>query len=142
LALKYINLGEKKIAMQLLRRCEQRADKDNSQLLSLTFNNLSYFYQTKKKPLLALNYLHRALEIELGDPNTPLTRVAQTKLNICAVLSSLGKHELSKDFALGAIQNLKEAKEGTSEILDQAYYNLGVELEHLKDYEGARSVFA
>jgi len=26
--------------------------------------------------------------------------------------------------------------------LDKAYYNLGVELEHLGDYEGAQSAFA
>jgi len=71
--------------------------------MSLTYNNLSYYYQTRKKPLLALKYLHRALEVELGDFNTPLARVAQTKLNICAVLSSLGKHVISRDFALGAI---------------------------------------
>lgn len=67
LALKYIQEGENKNAIQILKRCEQRMNKKDSHQVSLTFNNLSFYYQTTKKPLLALNYLHRALEAELSD---------------------------------------------------------------------------
>jgi len=56
------------------------------------------------------------------------------------VLSTLGKHEIARDFAKEAIKNLEEAKinnsaEDKEKIkleLDRAYYNLGVELEHLQ----------
>lgn len=42
--------------------------------------------------------------------NYSFEKVADTKLNICVVLSMLGKHDLAKEFARGAITNLEEAK--------------------------------
>ena len=69
----------------------------------MTLSNLGMYYRIKNKPLIAVRYLQRALEHELKDEKTPLHKVAQTKLNICAVLSQVGKHELARDFAKGAI---------------------------------------
>lgn len=56
------------------------------------------------------------------------------------MLSTLGKHEIARDFAKEAIKNFEEAKINSSADdnekialeLDRAYYNLGVELEHLQ----------
>jgi len=40
---------------------------------------------------------------------TPLSHLASTKLNICAVLSQLGRHTEAKQFAKEAVQHLFEA---------------------------------
>jgi hypothetical protein len=89
------------------------------------------------------------LQEQLKDSATPLQVVAETKVNICVVLSLLKKHELARDFAKEAINNLHESMEGThdspdliSSELDRAYYNLGVELEHLQLYAEAENAFA
>lgn len=43
---------------------------------------------------------------------------AKIKLNICAVFSSLGRHEIARDFAKGAISNLKQiVKSSNTEII-------------------------
>ena len=56
----------------------------------------------------------------------------------------MGKHELARDFARGAIQNLLEDPNQVpdDEVMATAYYNLGVENEHLRDYEAAKDCFA
>lgn len=103
--------GELEPAFKLLKKCESKLaakQRVQTEMLSATLNNLGMYYRMKGKPLIAVRYLQRALEHELQDPSTSLTRVAETKLNICAVLSQLGKHDLAKDFAQGAIQNLTE----------------------------------
>lgn len=103
--------GDLEPAYKVLKKCEQKlAARDrwrsNTELLSLTLNNLGMYYRLRNRPLIAVRYLQRALEAELADTSTPLTKVASTKLNICVVLSQMGKHYLAKDFANGAIQNL------------------------------------
>ncbi len=92
----------------MLKKCEYKlttgkVKKNKTEILSMTLSNLGMYYRIKNKPLIAVRYLQRALEHELQDSTTPLVKVAQTKLNICAVLSQVGKHELARDFALGAI---------------------------------------
>lgn len=62
----------------------------------------------RKRPLIALKCLQQALEIQLKDEDISLKAVAETKLNICAVLSGLNKHDIARDFAKGAIENLEE----------------------------------
>jgi hypothetical protein len=83
------------------------------------------------------------LEIELADKATPLIRIAQLKINLCAVLSHAGKHELARDFAKGAIENVEndESESPKDDLLTTAYYNLGVEYEYLHDLSAAKDCF-
>lgn len=65
--------------------------------------------------------------------------VAQAKLNICAVLSKTGRHRKAKEFAQQAVKDLHGSKD--SNLLDVAYYNLGVENEYLHRYSNAQKAF-
>ncbi len=56
-----------------------------------TYNNLACYYRRTGKVRTALSYLIQALELELKMDN-PKT-LADTHLNLCAVLSQLDRHE-------------------------------------------------
>jgi hypothetical protein len=56
-----------------------------------TFNNLACYYRRLGKLRTAYNYLSNALEIELKLDS--VSTLADTHLNLCAVLSQLEKHE-------------------------------------------------
>ncbi|GAQ80443.1 hypothetical protein KFL_000540190 [Klebsormidium nitens] len=75
-----------------------------AKLLGVTVSNFGCFYQKTGDPYRALQYLEKALAIEsvpgsMGNP-------AGTLLNICAVLSSLGRHEKALEHAQRAIRLL------------------------------------
>ena len=116
-------------------------------LKSTTYNNLACYYRRTGKIRTALSYLIQALELELkiDQPKT----LADTHLNLCAVLSQLDRHEDALQHSMLSIILLQEeflnnllgknAGEGDNEINDErlavlaiAYHNLGVEFEHLK----------
>lgn len=64
----------------------------------MTFNNLACFYRRTGKLRTAHIFLERALAIE-QTYKTKVASKADTHLNMCAVLSSLGKHEKAMDHA-------------------------------------------
>lgn len=78
-----------------LLSCSQKAAPEQqasrAKLLAITISNFGCFYQKSGDPGLALEYLGKALAIERlpGSGGSP----AGTLLNICAVLSTLGRHE-------------------------------------------------
>lgn len=55
-------------------------------LYSLTMNNLGCYYKKIFKPNVALTYLKLALKNEINSLQ-PISYIASTKLNICAILS-------------------------------------------------------
>ena len=57
------------------------------------------------KPNVALRYMKQALENEEATEQ-PKSHIASTKLNICAILSQLGRHQNAIEYALSAIQDL------------------------------------
>jgi hypothetical protein len=63
---------------------------------------------------------------------------------MCAVLTELGKFDLAKEFANGAIINLNEEPTATphEELLATAHYNLGVVNEHMKNYSEAHLFYS
>jgi tetratricopeptide (TPR) repeat protein len=84
--------GDLDPAFKVLKKCEVKLQKakfkkNKTEIFSMTLSNLGMYYRIKNKPLIAVRYLQQALEHELKDETTPLLKVAQTKLNICAVLS-------------------------------------------------------
>ena len=58
------------------------------------------------KPNVAFRYMKQALENEISS-GQPKSHISSTKLNICAILSQLGKHNEAIGFVLSAIQDLQ-----------------------------------
>lgn len=99
-----------------------------------------------------MSYLIQALELELK-LDSPKT-LADTHLNLCAVLSQLDRHEdalqhsmlsiilLQDEFLTSLLPKVKSMDNEEDLINDErlavlaiAYHNLGVEFEHLKRFE-------
>jgi tetratricopeptide (TPR) repeat protein len=85
-------------------------------------------------------YLQSALELEWKDKNT--ATLADTYLNLCAVLSQLGRHNEALENALFSVTLLQEELLGVDNknmeripVLAIAYHNVAVELEFLKRME-------
>ena len=77
------------LTLDYLRKAEIVAQ-DSIALKATTLNNLGCYYRRTGKLRTALSYLIQALELELKleDPKT----LADTHLNLCAVLSQLNRH--------------------------------------------------
>ncbi len=58
---------------------------------SITYNNMACFYRKTNKLKMALNFLQQAINIE-NQMEYPLS-LADTHLNMCAVLSQLNRHK-------------------------------------------------
>ena len=124
-------------------------DKARLKLRAVTFNNLGCFYKRRGKLHAALQYLDKALKIELASDE--VDNPAGTHLNLCATLSQLGRHQPALEHAQCALDLLKQSlsrkgalnggvggKAGEeASIVAIAYHNLAVEQEHLGQWEGA-----
>lgn len=143
-----------------LRKAELVA-RNSLALKSTTYNNMACYYRRTGKVRTALSYLIQALELELkiDEPKT----LADTHLNLCAVLSQLDRHEDALQHSMLSIILLQDeflttllaryrvgedSGQGEYEIDDErlahlavAYHNLGVEFEHLKRVIFYRSQF-
>jgi tetratricopeptide (TPR) repeat protein len=106
-------------------------------LRAVTFNNFGCFYKRRGKLHAALQYLAKALKIELASQD--VDNPAGTHLNLCATLSQLDRHGPAlehADCALELLQNMHrgEQKPGVvddASILAIAWHNRAVEQEHL-----------
>lgn len=78
---------------------------DRSKLMALTLNNLGCYYKRINKPNVSLRYMSSALKEEIKS-RQPKSHIASTKLNICAILSSLGKHKQAIKYAVSAVADL------------------------------------
>lgn len=136
-------------ALKMLKKAETLTGpnscmpKNNTRLKlrAVTLNNLGCFYKNRNKPHTALQYLDRALRIEATTP--ACHNPAGTHLNLCAILSQLGRHREAMEHAQCALELLNYGKGETepaekdsggaqTSITAIAYYNLGVEQEYLK----------
>ena len=59
------------------------------------------------RPLIALNYMELSLKADIAN-KAPQSHLASTKLNICAVLSSLKRHTEARRLAEEAVRHLVE----------------------------------
>lgn len=71
---------------------------------AVTYNNFACVFRRTKKLRSALSYLEKALEIEYNylhfsesavDDCLQISNPCDIHLNICAILSQMGKHELA-----------------------------------------------
>lgn len=183
LAMTYLQQEQYKFSFELLKKAEILSQK-NHRMKAVTYNNLGCFYRRKGKLHAAFKYLQQAIDVETKHCNelgqtedrneterqARWTQVKQlnrsdTHLNLCAVLSQLGRHSGALEHAQTAMILLQEElfgcdKRGNTEQDDQmfnfledqetarmskdrvavlaiAYHNIGVEQEFLRKSEGA-----
>lgn len=120
----------------------QKADTlsvNNPKYLAITLNNKACYYRKTGKLRTALQCLQDALTLEWKSKKEDT--LADTYLNLCAVLSQLGRHKEALENVLFSITLLQEEILGNQKIgterllvLTIAYHNLAVELEHLSRF--------
>jgi tetratricopeptide (TPR) repeat protein len=124
------------LAQQLIQKSEfDQAVATLKQLKTDTHEKwrlLGVCYTGKKKPLIAVKCFFKA--VALGAQY-------ECRLNLCVALSMLGRHRQAKQICEVVLRELSEAGE-QSALLDQAYYNLGVENEYIGDFAGSAAAFA
>ena len=93
------------MVLELLKKAEILTERDEAGKAA-TFNNLACYYRRQGKLHAALAYLQKSLKIEskLSNVQNP----ADTHINVCAVLSQLGKHTAALEHAQTALILLQE----------------------------------
>lgn len=141
LSMKILNTGDFSMSLELLKKAELLSERDLEAQAS-TNNNFAVYYRKIGKLHAAMQYLNKCLsvEAELGVPG-----VADTHLNLCAVLSQLGRHEAALEHSQEALILLQEelyvdnpgddSKADRFSVLAIAFFNCGVEQEHMYQYE-------
>ncbi|OMJ84656.1 hypothetical protein SteCoe_14175 [Stentor coeruleus] len=112
-----------------------------NKLLSITNNNLGCYYKKIQKFQTSLDYLFKALNLEIQTIYDK-TNIAGTHLNICAAYSLLNQHGKALSHGIMATKLLKEAHEidkssSTLTSLIIALNSTGFEYELLKEYDNA-----
>lgn len=145
LGMKHLKEGSTEVSCRFFEKAEALTDPANLHmnpesrlvLRAVTYNNMGCFYKSMSKLHTALQYLRKAQKIEersQGRCQNP----AGTHLNLCALLSQMGKHQEALHHAERALKLLEtspppEASTGGSEsLVGVAYFNMGAEYEHLK----------
>lgn len=154
LAMTYLQQEEFAVVLELLKKAEILTEK-HAAGRAVTLNNFACYYRRQGNLHKALGYLTDAIKIETRLENLP--NKADTHLNMCAVLSQLGKHQSALSHAQSALILLHEelqlgqpsqnsnnhqhtGQSGATEtikldrvaVLGIAYHNAGVEQEFLK----------
>ncbi|GMF12307.1 unnamed protein product [Phytophthora lilii] len=157
LAMSFLQQDNYAVTIDLLKKAEVLTQRHHPVERATTLNNLACYYRRLGKLHSAMTSLKRALELEKKLEN--VCNAADTQLNMCAVLSQLGKHPEALEHAQEALITLQEgfiqgkhmteasndgsAAETSSSRLDRisvmciAYHNVGVEQEFLEDYAGS-----
>jgi tetratricopeptide (TPR) repeat protein len=86
---------------------------NNERLRAITFNNYACLFRKTNKLRNALSYLEQALDLEYTCLNTAeyatvdeslkISNPCEIHLNICAILSQMGKHDLALHHAMKAL---------------------------------------
>jgi len=105
-------------------------------LRAVTYNNMGCFYKSMSKLHTALQYLKKAQKIEERS-NGKCQNPAGTHLNLCALLSQMGKHQEALSHAELALRILEanppaESNGNSESLICVAYFNMGAEYEHMR----------
>jgi hypothetical protein len=99
------------LCQDLLKKAELFSE-GNLRIRAMTYNNFACLFRKTNKLRNALSYLEMALEMEYNCLNGNEEPVAETllisnpceiHLNICAILSQLGKHEMALHHSMKAL---------------------------------------
>ena len=155
LATAYLTQDNFQMAMELIKKAEALSEPYEF-LRAVTYNNLACYYRRQNKLRTALKYLERALQ--LNTAHSDAVNRASTHLNLCAVLSQLGRHAVALEQAQSALILLQEQlfkqmvapmggaggpSPGIADLADKiavlaiAYHNAGVEQEYLRRFDAA-----
>eukprot|EP00753_Platysulcus_tardus_P015025 PLAT4722.1.p1 GENE.PLAT4722.1~~PLAT4722.1.p1 ORF type:complete len:470 (-),score=239.64 PLAT4722.1:126-1472(-) len=110
LAMRYLREERYNITSQLLKKAEVLTQSGGAlpngtmrlKLRAVTLNNLGCYYKSQGKFHAALNALERALKIE--QKTEACDNPAGTHINICVILSQLGRHRLAAQHARAALK--------------------------------------
>jgi len=120
-------------------------------LRAVTYNNIGCYYRKMGQPREALVNLERALQT-LEETSNP-EHAGDTHLNICAILSQMGRHTEALEHAQTALILLQEelyfennsGESGGAKsrfgVLAIAYHNIAVEQEHLGRFEDCLATY-
>jgi tetratricopeptide (TPR) repeat protein len=148
------------VSLELLHKAVALTE-EGDRYRAVTYNNFACVFRRTKKFRSALSYLEKALEIEYNylhfsdltvEDCLQVSNPCDIHLNICAILSQMGKHELALQHAMKALILIqdelvsKQVNENESMgegqrmpedrliVLCIAYHNIAVEQEFLKQY--------
>lgn len=155
-AMNALNREEHSTSFELLKKAESLTEEglflgdeqERLRLRAIVFNNLGCFYKRRNKLHASLQYLEKALNLELQC--SIVENPAGTHFNMCATLSQLGRHSQALQHAMCAVEilaNTSEASQSSglsgddNSMLAIAYHNLGVEYEYMGQIELARRAF-
>lgn len=148
LGMKNLKDGRNDISAKFFEKAEALTDPANLHMVSeqrlvlraVTYNNMGCFYKSINKLHTALQYLKKAQSIEersAGKCQNP----AGTQLNMCALLSQMGRHTEALGHAQKALQLLQTTGDGAGgqgeSLICVAYFNMGAEYEHLRKWAEA-----
>ncbi|KAL7690196.1 putative tetratricopeptide-like helical domain superfamily [Plasmopara halstedii] len=154
LAMSFLQQDNYAVTFELLKKAEVLTQCHHPVERATTLNNFACYYRRLGKLHAAMSSLKQALALETKLKN--IRSAADTQLNICAVLSQLGKHQEALNHAQEAIITLQKVLAADKDMiggvtdastgdipstrLDRisvmciAYHNIGVEHEFLKEY--------
>ena len=151
LAMTYLQKEDYGMVGELLKKAEILTERDPAGR-AVTFNNLACFCRQQGRLHASLTYLQRALAIE--QRLTHVDNPADTHLNLCAVLSQLGRHDEALQHSQAALQLLQDElfggpggaaaaaqKPDRIAVLAIAYHNLGVEHEFLLQFTASLKAY-
>lgn len=159
-ALQHLDHGRLPAAYELLSKAETLTEPQGGlagelstrcRLRGVTFNNFGCFYKRRGKYHAALHYLERAQRVEQHAPPGAVENAPGTLLNICAVLSKMGRHREALTYAEEAVEEARTlaAAEGGEEgegaaargVVAMAQHSVAVESEHLGRRERAAAAY-
>ena len=111
LSMSFLQKENYAIALELLKKAEAYTD-EGDRYRAVTYNNFACIFRRTKKLRSALSFLEKALEIEYNylhfsqqsvDDCLQVSNPCDIHLNICAILSQMGKHELALQHSMKAL---------------------------------------
>lgn len=138
-AMKYLKLGNPFSAFNLLQKANKLLTLHKSliDLQMVTLNNLGCYYKYIKKPKEALKQFENSAYLRKQHQMDPIS-LAGTYLNISALHSDLGSHNLALKFSQDAIDILKTVDQSSAKLkvtLSMAYHSLANEYFNLKNFK-------
>ena len=159
MATMYLEAGRGRLAWELLKWTEAAAVQ-NKRLLPTVYNGMACCLRKEGKHRSALNLLQQAASVAKTTGQTPAV-CGNTYLNMCAVLSAVGKHTEALDAAKQALTWLRkglnrlgaasdenplppsqrQARADLATMLAMALHNAAVQHEHLQQWRHALAAY-
>ena len=111
LSMAHLQKEDYKLCLELLKKAELFTE-GNDRMRAITYNNFACLFRKTNKLRNALQYLEAALVLEYTTlnrsegsvvENLMISNTCEIHLNICAILSQLGKHENALHHAMKAL---------------------------------------